>query len=175
MLMTIASTLIKSQCASTTGRADGTHVRLDRAYVYLSSVLTNTHCHHEACYESPQLHDTARSTVHEVILVLRFAAYPVRYWREHIGRYNEKRIVSVEESGGEDDKYEADGEDLLRPSCQCIWSDGPFSMTYKREDYDRLDASHCDSCSRCETGLLRSSNSRCTSFNAADLVASEYW
>jgi len=74
--------------------------------------LTNTHNHQEPSQEPSQLHDTARAAVHEVIILLRLAAYPVGNRCEDVGCYDEQGEVGFEEGGAEDDEEEADGEDL---------------------------------------------------------------
>lgn len=74
---------------------------------------THSHDHKESSQESAQFHHTAASRVHEVIVRLRFAAYPVGHRREDVGCYDKQGEEVVVEGGGEDDEDEADGEDLV--------------------------------------------------------------
>ena len=77
------------------------------------SERTHSHNHEESSQEPAQFHNAAASRVHEVIVRLRFAAYPVRHRRKHVGCDHEQRKEVVVEGGGEDDEDKADGEDLL--------------------------------------------------------------
>jgi hypothetical protein len=117
MLITIASTRICSVCASTMGRAVKpvlVHIVLGSNGLQAMSVSKHTHSHdHEESSQEPaQFHNAAASRVHKVIIRLRFAAYPVRHRRKHVGCDHEQGEEVVVEGGGEDDENEADGEDL---------------------------------------------------------------
>ena len=118
MLITIASTRICSVCASTIGRA----VNLASVYIipdsnapYAEAVSKHTHSHdHEEPSQEPaQFHNAAASRVHEVIICLCLAAYPVGDRRKHVGCDHEQGEEVVVQGGGEDDEDEADGEDLV--------------------------------------------------------------
>lgn len=74
---------------------------------------THSHDHEESSQEPAQFHNAATSRVHEVIVRLRFAAYPVGDRREHVGCDHEQGEEVVVEGGREDDEDEADGEDLF--------------------------------------------------------------
>jgi hypothetical protein len=74
---------------------------------------TNSHYNEESSHKSPQLNNTAATRVHEVIVRLCLAAYPVGHWRENVGRYDQESEEVVVEGGGEDNEDEADGEDLV--------------------------------------------------------------
>jgi hypothetical protein len=74
---------------------------------------TNSHYNEESSHESPQLHDTAATRVHKVIVRLGFAAYPVGHWREDVCCYDQESEEVVVEGGGEDNEDEADGKDLI--------------------------------------------------------------
>lgn len=110
--MAIASVLIWSVCASTTGKANTFSCQHFAPSVCKPSEPTNSHHHQEARQEPSQFHNAIRAAVHEVIVLLGFAAYPVGYGGEHVGGYDEEGEVGFEEGGAEDDKEEADGEDL---------------------------------------------------------------
>lgn len=73
---------------------------------------TNSHNNQETRQESPKLHNAVAPRIHEIVIILRFAAYPVGHGSEDIGGHDEESEVAVEEGGGEDDEDEADGEDL---------------------------------------------------------------
>jgi len=74
---------------------------------------THSHDHEKSSQESAQFHNAAASRVHEVIVRLRFAAYPVRHRRKHVGCDHEQGEEVVVEGGGENNEDEADSEDLL--------------------------------------------------------------
>jgi hypothetical protein len=74
---------------------------------------THSHNHKEASQEPSQFHNAAASRVHEIIVRLRFAAYPVGHGRENVGCYDQEGEEVVVEGGGEDDEDKADGEDLI--------------------------------------------------------------
>jgi hypothetical protein len=74
---------------------------------------TNSHYDKESSHESPQFDNTAATRVHEVIVRLGFAAYPVGHWRKHVGCYDQEGEEVVVEGGGENDEDEANGEDLI--------------------------------------------------------------
>jgi hypothetical protein len=74
---------------------------------------THPHNHKEPSQESSQFHNAAASRVHEIIVRLRFAAYPVGHGCEYVGCYDQEGEEVVVEGGGEDDEDKADGEDLV--------------------------------------------------------------
>ena len=74
---------------------------------------TNSHDDEESSHEPSQFDNTAATRVHEVIVRLGLAAYPVGHWREYVGCYDQESEEVVVEGGGEDDEDEADGEDLV--------------------------------------------------------------
>jgi hypothetical protein len=73
---------------------------------------TDSHDDQKARDESPQFYDAVVPTVHEIIPLLGFAAYPVRERRNDISPDHEQGQVGFEEGGGEDDHEEAYGENL---------------------------------------------------------------
>ena len=75
---------------------------------------THSHNHKEPSQESSQFHNAATPRVHEVIVRLRFAAYPVGHGRKHVGCDHEQGEEVVVEGGGEDNEDKSDGEDLSR-------------------------------------------------------------
>lgn len=74
--------------------------------------LTYSHHDQEAGHKPSKFHDAIVPAIHEVILVLSFAAYPVRYRGDHVGADDEEGEVVLEQGGAEDDQEEAYGEDL---------------------------------------------------------------
>lgn len=70
---------------------------------------TNSHNDKEPGQKPPQLDHTATPGIHEVIVVLSFAAYPVGDGSEDVGGHDEERQVVVVQGRGEDDEDEADG------------------------------------------------------------------
>lgn len=64
--------------------------------------------------EPAQVDDAVPAGLHEVVVRGGgAAAYPVGEGRDDEGRYDHEGMVLAEEGAGEDDKEEADGEDLL--------------------------------------------------------------
>ena len=53
-------------------------------------------------------------------MIASFAAYPVGYWSDAVGRYNEEGEVVLEERRAEDDEEEADSEDLCTHSISVV-------------------------------------------------------
>jgi hypothetical protein len=74
---------------------------------------THSHNHKEPSQEPSQFHNAAAPRIHEVIVRLRFAAYPVGHGCENVGCYDEEGEEVVVEGGGEDDEDKADSEDLV--------------------------------------------------------------
>lgn len=70
---------------------------------------TNSHNDKEPSQKPPQLNHTATSRIHEVIVVLSFAAYPVGDGSEDVGGHDEEGEVVVVQGRREDDEDEADG------------------------------------------------------------------
>lgn len=66
------------------------------------TILTNAHNDQESSQESPQFHYARAATVHEIIVLLGFAAQPVGYRGENVGCDDEKGEVVLEEGGAED-------------------------------------------------------------------------
>jgi len=103
---------------------------------------THSHHHEESSQESAQFHNTAASRIHEVIVRLRFAAYPVGHGRKHVGCDHEQGKEVVVEGGGEDDEDEADGEDLVEQCQYRVAIASSCGEAYEGQDDDGLDAGH---------------------------------
>lgn len=103
---------------------------------------THSHNHEEPSQEPAQFHNAAASRVHEVIVCLRLAAYPVGHGRKHVGRDHEQGKEVVVEGGGQDYEDEADSEDLSQEYQYIVFKGLYHDGAYEGQDDDCLDAGH---------------------------------
>lgn len=73
---------------------------------------TYAHDDEKAGKKAAQINDAGAAAVHEVIVSRRSAAQPVGDRGEDVCENDEEGQIVLEESGGEDDEEEADGENL---------------------------------------------------------------
>lgn len=102
---------------------------------------TYSHNHQKSRHEPSQLHNAAASIVHKIILRLGFAAEPVGHGSDHVGCDHEEGEVVLEQGRGQDDKEEADREDLW-DVLDCNLLELSRRGTYEGEDDYGLEARH---------------------------------
>jgi hypothetical protein len=131
ILITMAAGLIEPQCENTAGSAAlesdlGLEGRGEKA-----QAPTYSHNDEEARKKASEVDDAGAAAVHEVIVGGRPSAQPVGHGSEDICEDDEQGQIVLEEGGGEDDKEEADGENLGRLAVA-----GASAETYEGEgDY----------------------------------------